>query len=447
MLAIVPSLFCPLLALALLGWSTLFAVAQPPGVLFIAAGDLRETAEELRAFGPLETPNLDRLAALGTRFTSAYAPAVSRDASTAAWWTGKSPVTPNRSAFSLPARLMQAGYLVFGTGATVPGKSTDWHGFYKVPSAKDFSGPNAPFGRPIEEEETETADRRRVDWCVDRLRQADGGRSIFLFCELSAARLPLAVPVAFYERFPLESIQLPEGLRGEGEGLPALAQEMARSPGRGTARFDHEPVTADPMVGKQRVQAYLAAVAYLDSQLGRLLDAWELSVFANTGVIIFFGDQGRHLGEKTHWASATLWRVAARVPLIIVAPGVATPGSVCAAPVSLLDLPTTLLELVGLSRPEGMEGHALLPLLRDPSGEWPHAAVTFHSPGNLSIYQGKWHAIGYRDGGRELYDLEADPGELNNLANASPRQWTTLWEAHAPGGPSENAPSENAPLE
>lgn len=82
----------------------------------------------------------------------------------------------------------------------------------------------------------------------------------------------------------------------------------------------------------------------------------------------------------------------------------------------LLDLYPTLLELCGLPSQEGLEGQSLLPQLRDPERPRETPAITTHGPGNHGVRDERWRYIRYADGSEELYDLEADPEELNNLA-------------------------------
>ncbi len=90
---------------------------------------------------------------------------------------------------------------------------------------------------------------------------------------------------------------------------------MARQSG------DHARVLASGR-WKEAVQAYLAAISYLDGQVGRVLDAFDKSAYATNTIICFWGDHGWHLGEKEHWRKFALWEEATRAPLIWVVPGV-----------------------------------------------------------------------------------------------------------------------------
>jgi arylsulfatase A-like enzyme len=86
--------------------------------------------------------------------------------------------------------------------------------------------------------------------------------------------------------------------------------------------------------------------------------------------------------------------------------------------VNLVDLFGTLTELSGLPAKEGIESRSLVPLLRDPKADWPHFALThLDHPQNYAISTQRWRYIHYSDGGEELYDIESDPHEWENLAS------------------------------
>ena len=144
---------------------------------------------------------------------------------------------------------------------------------------------------------------------------------------------------------------------------------------------------------KEAVQAYLAAIAYCDAQIGRLLDAFDKSPHKDNTIIVFWGDHGWHLGEKEHWRKFALWEEATRMPFIWVAPGVTKPGGVCDRTVDLMSVYPTLCSLCGIATPKHVEGEDIKPLLRDPKAKWdrpgdhdvppeqprrPHRAVALH---------------------------------------------------------------------
>lgn len=127
--------------------------------------------------------------------------------------------------------------------------------------------------------------------------------------------MPWNVPQEYYDKFPLESIELPAVKEDDLADIPpAGVQDRARIrrpfAGRGVG-----PV-------KEAVQAYLATINYLDGQVGRVLDALEKSPERDNTIVVFWGDHGWHLGEKEHWRKFALWEESTRAPLIWIAPRV-----------------------------------------------------------------------------------------------------------------------------
>jgi arylsulfatase A-like enzyme len=185
------------------------------------------------------------------------------------------------------------------------------------------------------------------------------------------------------------------------------------------------------------VRAYLASTSFMDSQVGRVLDALEATGRAGNTVIVLWGDHGYHLGEKGITGKNSLWERSTRIPLILAGPGVSR-GARCARPAELLDLYPTLVELCGLSPKEGLEGHSLLPQLQDATAprRWP--AITTHNPNNHSVRSEHWRYIRYAHGSEELYDHRRDPHEWTNLVK-DPRYAAVVRE-HARWLPKVNAP-------
>jgi arylsulfatase A-like enzyme len=151
--------------------------------------------------------------------------------------------------------------------------------------------------------------------------------------------------------------------------------------------------------------------------VGRVLRALEASPYADNTVIVLWSDHGYHIGEKEKYHKSTLWEESTRVPLIVVAPNVTSPGGKSKRPVSLIDLYPTLVELAGLPAKSGLDGESLLPLLTDPAAPRSTPAITSRQGSNHAIRTERWRYIRYSDGSEELYDHETDPMEWTNLAS------------------------------
>jgi arylsulfatase A-like enzyme len=163
------------------------------------------------------------------------------------------------------------------------------------------------------------------------------------------------------------------------------------------------------------VRAYLASISFMDSQIGRVLDALEATGRADNTIVVLWSDHGWHLGEKAISGKNTLWERSTRVPLIWAGPGIAV-NARSNRTVELLDIYPTLAELCGLAKPANLEGHSIVPLLKNANAprEWP--AITSHNQGNHTVRTEQWRYIRYADGSEELYDMVKDPNEWTNLA-------------------------------
>jgi arylsulfatase A-like enzyme len=238
------------------------------------------------------------------------------------------------------------------------------------------------------------------------------------------------VPQKYFDLHALDDIQLPPTQADDLSDVPAAGIKFAKAQG------DHANVIESGR-WKEAVQAYLAAISYLDAQVGRVLDALDASPHKDNTIICLWGDHGWHLGEKEHWRKFALWEEATRAPFIWVVPGVTEAGGRCDAPVDFMSIYPTLCELAGIDKPPHVEGRSIRCLLDDPSSAWNGVAVTTHGRNNHAVRTDRWRYIRYADGSEELYDHTNDQYEWTNLA--SRREYNPLKKELAAHFPATNA--------
>jgi len=219
--------------------------------------------------------------------------------------------------------------------------------------------------------------------------------------------------------FPIDEVQLPTVSESDNDDLPPRALNIAARAGN-----YHKHIT-EAGKWKEAVQGYLASVAYADAMLGNLLDGLEKSPYADNTIVILWSDHGWQLGEKHHWRKFALWENVAHVVMMMKVPegvSAALPEGTKAGTrvdriTSLIDIFPTLVDLAGLDQKKDLDGHNLVPLLRDETLPWDYPAITTYDFDEFSIRTENFRYIRYIDGGEELYDHRNDPEEWLNLAD------------------------------
>ena len=419
-----------------------------PDVVFIAIDDLNDWVGVLGGHPQARTPNIDRLADRGMVFTNAHAVSTSCNPSRTALLTGLRPSSTGvytngrdwrsvqrlQGIPTLPRHFRDEGYRTFGAGKIFHAHTYYPQGFFGLNDPDAWEAFYPSIGRqlpdevgppirpanqnpgylgfdwaPVITDDAAMGDGQVVSW-AERQLAASSGDPRFLAVGIYRPHLPWYVPQAYLDLHPLEEIELPTTLATDLDDVPEIAW-----PAPLNSRETHRWVVEENL-WEEAVQGYLASISFADAMVGRLIDALDRSGRAEETIIVLWSDHGFHLGEKQRWRKWTLWEEVSRVPLIIVAPGVTTPGSRTAKPVSLLDVYPTLTELAGISIPEHLEGTSLGPLLRDPDAEWDHAAVTTNGYREHAVRGDRYRYIHHADDSEELYDLETDPNEWKNLA-------------------------------
>ncbi len=467
-------LLVPTLAAALAGPVIAGPSADRPNVLFISFDDLNDWTQLLDPSSPIAMPNLQRLARRGVTFRRAYCAVPECNPSRTALLSGRRPTTTGVYANAadwkavmpevamLPRHFREHGYRSVGAGKIFhhvdrhfhdDASFEEWLPFAtdRLPATKynGLSRARAPDGSweplvgtfdwgPTVEGAAAMLDTRSADRAVEFLRRPGDG-PFFLAVGFFRPHLPYFSPPEALARYPADTMPLPPVKAGDLDDVPAGARALMHR----WARMYRAIAQARDPEAKQReaVAAYAASATYADAQLGRILDALDAGPHRASTVIVAWSDHGYHLGEKEHWTKFVLWEKSTRVPLVVIAPGVARAGAVCDRPVSLVDLYPTLVDLCGLPAPGGLEGDSLVPQLRDPATPRVRPALMTQQRGNHAVRSDRWRYIHYADGGEELYDHASDPHEWTNLAAdsryrevlAEHRRW--LPAAEAPAAP------------
>ena len=273
-------------------------------------------------------------------------------------------------------------------------------------------------GGPHNHAEEETGDYKVSKWAIEEWRKADE-KPLLMTVGFYRPHRPFNAPKAYFEKFPLESIQLPQVRADDLDDLPPYGKTLARSNAHKDLfkpRTVHEQILhlGGEKEWKYMVQSYLACINYVDAQIGRLLDELKENPRKRDTVIVLTSDHGWNIGEKTHWCKAAIWRNTTRVPFMVVLPGVSNAGLRNNQPISHVDIYPSLCDFAGIPKPAHLEGRSILPLLKDPSATRDFAFLSY-GPENTAAQSERYRYLRYEDGSEELYDHQKDPHEWTNL--------------------------------
>ena len=420
------------LAGGLIGWGAALANAAPPNIVFVLVDDMGWT--DLGCFGSTyyETPNIDRLAAQGMRFTDAYSACTVCSPSRACIMTGQYParlritdwIAGHKRPFAklavpdwtlrlapeipnLARTLKAAGYATASIGKWHLGDETcypDKQGFdvniggyhrgqppsyvapYKIPTLPE--GPDGEF----------LTDREAAE--AARFMREHRDRPFFIYLAHYAVHTPIAAKRQAFEKYK--------------------AKQDKENP-------HHNPT-------------YAGLVESVDDAMGVILRTLDDLRLADNTVIVFTSDNGGLIGctsnRPLRVGKGSAYEGGVRVPLIVKWPGATAPGSVCSAPVIGADFFPTLLAMAGVPQPAGhvVDGESLVPLLKQ-SGPLARDAIYWHyphyHPGGATPYgairAGDFRLVEfYEDRRVELYNLKDDIGETRDLAASRPEQVAEL---------------------
>ncbi|MCV0424173.1 MAG: sulfatase-like hydrolase/transferase [Roseibium sp.] len=393
----------------------------------------------------VKTPNIDRLASNGVRFTNAYATSPICIPARAAFATGQYPNQTGYwdNVFAYDGRVQSWGHRLRQTG----------HRFTSI-GKLHFEGEDYPTGideqilpmhvygggdvfglerenppaRPqsasvarevfVGDSQYTRYDRKITEltenWFETRLKD-QGEKPWVLFTSFIAPHFPLTVPKEYLDRYEIGDIELSK-----------KKLDMSGSIGEWWRLFRYgynfDDYFVDDAHRRRALLHYYALCSFADDNVGRVVNALESSGQAENTTILFLSDHGDHMGARGLWGKSTMWEESANVPMILVDPQLPG-GTVCETPVSLVDAYPTALHTVGIeltAEEERLPGRSLLTIAAaqyDPDRE---VFCEYHAScaptGLMMLRKGRFKYIHYTHYGAELYDLEADPEECFNLA-------------------------------
>lgn len=439
--------------------ATACPAAEPLNVLLIAVDDLNA---DLGCYGhPLvSSPNIDRLATRGVRFEQAYCQYPVCNPSRSSFMTGLYPeqtrVLSNGGDFrkhhpqlmTLPQCLMQAGYFAARVGKIyhygvpdqigTPGeddaaswmKTVNPRGLDREVHDRIHTLQPGKFGGTLswlnldsrDDEQTDGIGASAAIRILEEHHPDKTGRPFFLAMGFYRPHTPYVAPSKYFELTPREHIHPVLEIPGDRDDIPVAA-------------LPDRPHQRDLSIQRRKeiIQAYYAAVSYMDAQVGRLMAALERLRLTERTLIVFVSDHGYHLGQHGLWQKSDLFEGSCRVPLLIVQPNSAHAGTVHSAPVELVDLYPTIVDLCQVDIPQHVMGRSLKEVLAAPEQSTDEAAYSVtvsrggqHDPAlkrkqvlGRSIRTERYRYTEWGDDaefGIELYDYWNDPQEFTNLA-------------------------------
>jgi iduronate 2-sulfatase len=281
---------------------------------------------------------------------------------------------------------------------------------------RSFGGTLSWYASPrSDEQHTDCLMAQDAEWVLERCATRKD-RPFFLAVGFFRPHTPYVSPKSYFDQYPVSEISVVEHVKEDQADIPPA--------GLGSYKKEQDALTDD--LRRQCRQAYYASISFMDAQVGRVVDALDRLGLADNTIIVFTSDHGYHMGEHGLWQKMSLFEESARVPLLIVAPNRATQGGIARSPVSHIDLFPTLAELCGVEAPSNLQGQSLLPMLNEQSDAgrgWAITQVTRGGERNrffgYSLRTPRWRYTEWDEGGRgrELYDHDADPREITNLAD------------------------------
>jgi choline-sulfatase len=432
---------------------------KPTNLIFILSDEHNKRVTGCYGHPMIRTPNFDRLAARGTRFTSAYTNCPICVPARASFATGRyvheHRCWDNAIAYEgKPAawghRLMEQGHHVASIGklhyqASEPAKNgfseeilplhiVNGHGDLlglirdELPR-RPGSAKLGPEAGPGESDYTRY-DRSIAEETVKWLKQSapkHKSKPWALYVGFVSPHFPLIAPPQFYDMYPEDKVPFPDLYAQDERPRHPFIEAM-----RKCLCFD-EPF--DPPMVRRAIAAYFGLTSFLDDNVGKILHALEETGLAANTRIVYSSDHGDNLGTRGLWGKSTMYEESAGIPMIMAGPDVPA-NKVCSTPVTLADGFPTFIQSLGAKpdpRDKDLPGVSLLDIA---NGATPKRTILseYHAAGAITgssmIRHGKYKYVHYVGMTAMLFDLEADPHERKDLGG-EPALKATIAECEA----------------
>ena len=378
------------------------SLCAQPNILFIESDD--QSNQAVGAFGNpmMKTPYLDKLAEEGVCFTAAYnmgcwSPAVCIPSRTMLFygkylWESQE-INKGNAPKSLPEMLKTKGYYTFMTGK--------WHAWGKAP--RDI------FDRvgSIQAGQLETYfhDDGHVtgitgEEAMDFIEGYDAQAPFFLYVAFNAPHVPRQAYQQYYDLYPVNEIKLPPSVK-DGPLNPNI-------------QYNYSPDPLKPSTMKSRVQQNNAMVTHMDHTIGRIFQALKNKDLYDNTLIVFMSDHGISFGENGVAGKVCLYEPSVTAPLIIKGPNFPA-GKFILNRVYLQDIYPTLLEVLDIPVPARVDFKSLLPIIEHGTDSRNSIYLAMFDDQRAIITENKKLILYPKSGDLELYDLENDRWEVNDL--------------------------------
>jgi choline-sulfatase len=394
----------------------------------------------------VQTPNLDALAQRGTRFTDAYTSspicvparasfAVGKYVHQIGFWDNADPY--DGSATSWHHILRERGHNVTSIGKLhfrstdedngfseeilpmhVVDKKGDLIGLLRDPiAARGHAKKLAATAGPGESTYT-TYDRaiaaQAQIWLREKAKQHKD-KPWVLFVSFVAPHFPLTAPPEHYYRYADQKLPLPKLHQRPGAHSHPYVRDYASC-------IDYGAYFEDDQHIHRALASYYGLCSFLDEQIGKVLGALSDAGLESDTRVVYTSDHGDNLGARGLWGKSTMYEESAGCPMIVAGDGIPQ-NQVCHTPVGHVDVFPFILDAVGELDEDVMKDRHGVSLERLAKGEVPerNLLIEYHATGSVAgafaIRHGRFKYIHHIAHPAELYDLEADPEELNNLAS------------------------------